>query len=212
MKLQVLIVTKYKWRSMDKKLKEVANQMSNAQNFHGVNFTVEHRDVGKPTVKDGRITHAWFDNHISKDAKQRGFHDVVFLFSVTDGKRWKLDSDIRGTFLRDFDGIGEMWIRANENSVKRYGKKKVNEFVRVLLHEESHTTAQRLGIAKKNDLTHFFDYTLNDVGMIFKTYNWSRWNSLMRRHQTLQEYLIDLLTLLVDKLRKRAMNNNARTI
>lgn len=155
MKLNILVVTKYKWHSRLKKHNEIKKLMMQGK-FSDIRFTTLHTDVGAPEVVDGRITERWFEEHVTKLGKREDYNFVVFQFSEKDGKKWGLDDSIRGSNFIDNDFYGESWVRADEDSIVKFKDGvKLNKYTKVVPHEIAHEL-------KRQDITqlevHDYDY------------------------------------------------------
>lgn len=136
--------------------------------FESIDFTTLHKDVGTPTVKDGRIDRDWFEKNISAYAKERGYNYAIFHFSEADGKKWGLDSGLRGSTFNDNDFFGESWVRADEKSTVTFkdGSSR-DKYTKVVAHEIAHEL-------KRQDITklevHDYDYQneKNDIEGFYK--------------------------------------------
>jgi len=157
MKLNILVITKYKWASRAEKHRE-AKAILALGGFESVNFTTQIRDVGDPVMNQkGRIEQEWFEKNISREAKAKGYNFIIWQFSRADGKRWGLESRIHGLNFSDGDFYGESWICCDERSVWRFenGQKR-NEYPKSVAHEIGHELT-RQGLTKLE--VHDYDYT-----------------------------------------------------
>ena len=157
MKLNILVITKYKWNTRAEKHRE-ARAILALGGFESVNFTTQIRDVGDPVMNhEGRIDSEWFEQNISREAKAKGYNFIIWQFSRADGKRWGIESRIHGLNFRDGDFYGESWICCDEQSVWKFddGKKR-KEYPKSIAHEIGHELT-RQGITKYE--VHDYDYT-----------------------------------------------------
>lgn len=147
--MKVLIVSKYKWKSRDKKHEEIKKLMR-----MDVSFDTLQKDL-KPEVKDGRITYEWYEKNISSLAKGKYTH-AVFQFSKADRTKWKISSNLNGSNQRDGDGFGEAWVCCDENSTMTMDDgEKWNLYVKTVAHEIGHELT-RSGYTKLE--VHDYDY------------------------------------------------------
>lgn len=138
MLLNILVVTNYKWPSRLKKHEEIKKLMM-VGGFDGIKISTIHKDLGKPDIKNGRITEAWFEKNISKDAKAGDYNFAIFQFSDKDGRKWGLIDGVRGSTFNDGDFFGESWICSDENDVLRYkDKARLDKYSKVFAHEIAH--------------------------------------------------------------------------
>lgn len=157
MKLNILVVTKYKWATRAEKHREAKTILA-LGNFESINFTTQIRDVGDPVVNaKGRITQEWFEKAVSREAKSKGYNFILWQFSRADGKRWGLESRIHGLNFRDGDFYGEAWICCDERSIWKFenGQKR-SEYPKTITHEIGHELT-RQGFTKLE--MHDYDYT-----------------------------------------------------
>lgn len=143
--LNILIVTKYQWMSRDKKHAQIKKTfMQRGNGITDVKFTTLYKDVGIPeiyidSVGKPRIKEEWFEKNISIEAKMKGFNSVVFQFSTEDGRIWGIDAGHRGANFRDHDFFGECWVKCNENTRRKYKKRKERDMYEILIpHEMGH--------------------------------------------------------------------------
>lgn len=183
MKLNILVVSKYKWRSRLKKHNEIKKLMG-----MDVRFTTLHTDLGTPEVKKERITEEWFEKNVTSLAKREDFNFVIFQFSERDGKSWGIDSGLRGTNFGDTDMFGEAWVCANENSVVKFkdGTKR-NKYTKTVPHEIAHELKRQKFTSLE---IHDYDYK-NEV------------NNLEQFYIDLNQSIIDVLKAKIAALTKK---------
>lgn len=152
--MRILVISKYKWRSRLKKHEEIKKILA----LGGINAVIEtlHIDVGIPKVSNDRIDPLWYEQNITKIAKERDYTHAVFHFSRRDGKSWGVDSGIRGHNIKDFDSIGESWVCADERDVVTFkdGTKR-DRYIKVIAHEIGHELKNR---GRTHLEIHDFDY------------------------------------------------------
>lgn len=175
MQLNILIISKEKWTSRLKK-HDTIRKMMVGNTIEEVRFDTIKIDTGKPDIKDGRITDEWFEQKITKVAKQGDYNFVIFQFSERDGKRWGVDSSLRGHTVFDTDFFGESWICCDENSVVKFNDGTVlNKYMKVVPHEIAHELKIQ-GITQLE--IHDFDYKneRHDVIGFYKKLNENKMN------------------------------------
>lgn len=155
MHLNILIITKYKWRTRTQKHEEIRRILEPGF-FESITIDTAILDVGKPEIKEGRIMYEWFEKNISTYAKARGYNHVIFQFSLKDTQEWGIQDNLRGSNLRDNDYFGESWVAADENTVVRMKDgTKWNQYVKTCAHEIGHELTRR-GITTLE--MHDYDY------------------------------------------------------
>lgn len=155
MKIKILIVSKYTWPTRLKKHEQIKALMMTG-GFENITFDTIKRDVGKPDIENERITEAWFEKNISKDAKGLGYDFCIFQFSKADGYRWGIESRVHGLNFRDGDFFGEAWVCCDEDSEWRFNVGPTwNEYCKSIPHEIGHELT-RQGYTKLE--VHDFDY------------------------------------------------------
>jgi hypothetical protein len=172
--LNILVVTKYKWKSRDAKHARIKNTfMQKGNGITDVKFTTLYKDVGTPemyvdTLGKRRIREEWFEKNISIDAKMKGFNAVVFQFSTEDGKAWGIDAGHRGSNYRDKDFFGECWVKCNENSRRKYKKRRERDMYEVLVPHETGHELKNQGFTTLD--MHNFDYRseINKIEEFYK--------------------------------------------
>lgn len=170
MKKKLLIVTTnsalLKWKSLKKKLSNITKALNRCQNGE-FEVSVIYQDA-KPIVNaNGYIDHTWFHS-FSYPHFREGYHHVALHFSQERWQQFGIKGLLRGANLIDIDFVGDMYFRANENTL-RNGK---NQFEQVLLHEMSHELARSTGVLDK---THEFHAKSADISAIFDSYDLNKW-------------------------------------
>lgn len=157
MKYKVRVYATQTWRSRKAKHDRIARMMNAGKAFESVEFETVLWTGGKPVIdNDGRINHEWFEKNLSTPAKVKGFNHAIFSFSMAEGRRWKVDSGVRGVNLSDGDFFGESWVRSDENSITRFkdGSKR-DRYEKTVPHEIGHELKNQ----KLTDrLIHDYDY------------------------------------------------------
>jgi len=193
MKEKHLVVTKYRWDSRTKK----NNAIKRIKALAGIGCDIEmgYANLGAPEVRNGRITHEWFEEHISQYAKAEGFTHAKFVFSMSDGRNWGLKSGLRGSNLRDRDFFGEAWIRANEKSEVRYVDGTRDKYTKVFLHEDGHEYKNQ---GFTNLLIHDYDFQtkINNIEQFYKDLKFD----LAQERKVLMHRILDMLKLVYAKL------------
>ncbi len=192
---RIAIVTKEEWASMPTKLKRVREILMRAKGFDDVQFVVVKKDPGKPktvTDEDGvtRIDKAWFEKNITPVAYANNCLWVCFVFSIKDGNTWGVESGLRGNHITDLDDIGEVWVKADENTVEKYPDGvKWNRFEKTLPHEIGHDLKRR-GITPLE--IHDFDYKRirHDIESFYDKVDARDYSALYNRLQTLERLFV----------------------
>lgn len=173
----ILVVTKYEWGSRKEKHDEIRKILLQENNgITDVRFTVWERTLPVPLrYRDRfgkvRIKESWFEEHISREAKLKGFNVAVFQFSEEDGAKWGLDKGHRAANFKDGDFFGECWVKCGEHSRRMYqtkdGQKKRNTYTVDIPHEIGHELKLQ-GLTNIN--VHDYDYqsATNDIEGFYK--------------------------------------------
>jgi hypothetical protein len=174
---KILIVANYKLTKKQAKaiVKETTDIMMAGDAFSKVTIDIDYKKFGNPeNYEDAegkrRITHDWFETHISTYAKAMGYNSSRFLFSLADGRFWGLDSGIRGHNYSDDpnDFHGEGWIKANATTRVRFedGSSRL-AIPKIIAHEEGHEL-KHAGLTRLE--IHNFDYQdkVNNVEGFYK--------------------------------------------
>lgn len=130
-------------------------------------FKTIHKDLGKPEVKQGRISEEWFEKNVSVLARQEDCDFVIFHFSERDGRNWGVKSALRGSNFRDGDLLGEAWVCADEKSLASFTDgTSINRYEKVVAHEVGHELKAR---GYTNLEVHDFDYkdVVNKIGNFY---------------------------------------------
>lgn len=171
--MKILVISKNKWSSRLKKHEEISKLMKTG----GIQalFTTLHKDVGRPEVKNGRIDPEWYEKNISTIARREDYNHVIFQFSERDGKRWKLESGIRGHNIKDTDTLGESWVCSDEDSIVKFKNGTIrNKYMKTIPHEIAHEL-------KNNGTTnldiHLYDFKneINNIEGFYKELNIMKW-------------------------------------
>lgn len=165
--MKLLIITQKDWITMRAKTDEIKHAWGLAKNAPPLTVDVEKRAL-TPEVKDGRITHEWFDT-ISHPLKGK-YDFVLLIIPLKQGNKLDLKDGLRGSTHSDKDGIGEMWVCTDEFTKHRHKNgRRVNRFEKVAIHELSHAVAKLL---QQTDNTHIWDYEKSEVSGAFNDYTW----------------------------------------
>jgi len=153
---------------------EIRETLRKTKNADIATFEYRFADIVKPetyTGKDGkvRISHKWFDNTFTAQARQLGFDTAVFHFTRDKRTEWKLHPTINGTYWRDKDKELEFWLCADEGqkttSRQQYD---ISQYVRVFLHEYGHGFVHFYHPDRRPDV-HEWDYQKRDIKGLFET-------------------------------------------
>lgn len=200
MKFNILVVTKYKWKSRALKHKEIKRILALA-GFTDVTFTVEYRDVvaeyGIPTIVDGKIAHDWYEEAISNKAYAEGYNFVIWQFSRADGKKWGVEPRIHGLNFRDGDFFGESWVACDERSVWKFNDGATrSEYPKSVAHEIGHElTRQSITMLEVHDYDYKRDINkLEQFYMDIKKERESATGPLLARLAELTKQLASMLT------------------
>lgn len=166
MNLNILVVTKYRWTSRIKKHNTIKDILKLGK-FKNVSIATIHKDLGTPEIVDGRITQKWFEENISRTAKLQDYDFAIFQFSEKDGRKWGLESGIRGTNFIDDDFFGEAWVCADENSTVKFkdGSER-DKYSKTVPHEIAHEL-KRQGYTTLD--IHHYDFK-NDINNLEQFY------------------------------------------
>jgi peptidoglycan LD-endopeptidase CwlK len=168
MKYRVLVYATESWRSRKAKHDRIAKMMMAGGAFESVTFDTVLWKGGKPVVtKDGKIDGDYFETTFSGPAKVKGYNHAIFSFSMAEGRRWGVDSGVRGSNYKDGDYFGESWVRSDENSITRFkdGSKRVR-YEKTVPHEIGHELKNQ-GLTPL--LIHDYDYldTINNIEQFY---------------------------------------------
>lgn len=167
MHYKVLVYATEKWRTREQKHARVAKLMMAGGAFESVTFETVLWTGGKPKTNGDRIDFDWFETNLSIPAKVKGYNHAVFSFSMAEGRRWGIDSGVRGSNAKDQDYFGESWVRSDENSITRFkdGSKR-DRYEKTLPHEIGHELKNQ-GLTPL--LIHDFDYrdTINNIEQFY---------------------------------------------
>lgn len=153
--LKIKVVATRRWRSRQKKHEEIKKILNGGGFFNSIEIHTVHESM-KPDVEGGRITEEWFEDKISRKAKAEGYNFALFAFSQSEGRRWGVNSGLRGTNYGDLDNFGEGWIKANERSLAKFADgSKRNQYVKTFCHEIGHEL-KRQGLTALE--IHDYDY------------------------------------------------------
>lgn len=166
MKLKILVISKYKWKSR-KVSHEVIRQLLKTGGIEAT-ITTEYVDVGVPLVTNGRIDPEWYEKNITPYAILGGYNHVIFQFSERDGKKWGLDSGIRGHNIQDTDTVGESWVRCDEYSVVKFKDGTFRgKYTKVVPHEIAHELKNR-GVTELEIHKYDFKDEINNIEGFYK--------------------------------------------
>lgn len=119
MDYKVLVYATQNWRSRKAKHDRIARLMMAGGAFTSVTFDTVLMKVKPKTIGD-RIDFDWFEQNLSIPAKIKGYNHAIFSFSMAEGRRWGIDSGVRGSNDKDEDYFGESWVRSDEKSITRF--------------------------------------------------------------------------------------------
>jgi len=181
------------WKSLPAKVKKITAALNKTKN---ATWEVEVRYQGEiePEVKNGRITHAWYDT-LSKPLFLQGNEFLFLQFSKTDWTRLSLQNTLRGANQRDTDVVGESYGWADENTKRKDTKE--NQFVQVVLHEISHEIAHNIGVL---DNTHTYHDANPDISGIFASYDMALWHPKYQAEKGIRAMLRKVLIEIVKRL------------
>lgn len=170
MELNVLVVATREWKSRKEKHDRIVALMNLNRQFGDITFTTVHRQIVPKVVKK-RIDEQWFEDNLSKEAKDKGFNHVIFSFSQEEGKAWGLESGVRGVNYNDKDYFGESWVRSDENSVARFKDGTSRDlYEKVIPHEIGHELKNK-GLTALD--IHRFDFKneINNIEGFYRALN-----------------------------------------
>lgn len=139
MQYKVLVYATTRWKDRAAKHRRIANLMMAGGAFESVTFNTVYYTGGKPKLDGNRIDHDFFEETFSKPAKAKGYTHALYSFGMAEGRRWGIDSGVRGVNLNDKDYFGESWVRSDENSIVKFkdGSKR-DRYEKVVPHEIGH--------------------------------------------------------------------------
>lgn len=164
--MKILVISKDKWKSRLKKHEIICTLLKTG----GINATIttEHRDVPEPVIEDGRIEPNWYEKNITKYAVLGDYDHVIFQFSERDGKKWGVDSGIRGHNIKDTDIIGESWVCCDEFSTVKFKDGTVRDkYTKVIPHEIGHELKNR-GVTELEIHKYDFKNEINNIEAFYK--------------------------------------------
>ena len=181
------------WKSLPAKVKKIEDALNKTKN---ATWEVEVRYQANitPEVKNGRITHAWYDT-LSKPLFLQGNEFLFLHFSKADWTRLSLQNTLRGANQRDTDVVGESYGWADENTKRKSTKE--NQFVQVVLHEISHEIARNIGVL---DNTHTYHDANPDISGIFASYDMALWQPKYQAEKGIRAMLRKVLIEIIKRL------------
>ncbi len=199
MKLNILIVSKYHWASRLKKHEEIKRILKLGK-FENVTIDTVKKDLKKPEIVNERITEGWFEHNISREAKLQGYDFAIFQFSHADGKRWGIESGVRGTNFIDKDFFGEAWVCSDEDSIIKFrnGTER-DKYSKTVPHEIAHEL-KRQGYTKLD--IHDYDYknTINNLEQFYIEFSKTVLDNLTHTVIKLSDDLLPLVRRKRDEL------------
>lgn len=194
MKLLILSIdpTINSWRTLPKKIAAIKAGLDRCQ---GEPWEVEVRfQPGLiPEVKEGKITHGWYDV-ISHPLFRKGYHHVYLHMSMSQWAVMGLGLDKRGANHVDSDFVGESYGRGDEHTKR--GRTNQNQFVQNVLHEMSHELSRACGLI---DITHAYHGVNDDISGIFDRIRLEDWQPVHQRQVKAVVGLIDRIRLLLER-------------
>ena len=181
------------WKSRPAKVKKIEDALNKTRN---ATWKVEVRYQANitPEVKNGRITHAWYDT-LSKPLFLQGNEFLFLHFSKADWTRLALQNTLRGANQRDTDIVGESYGWADENTKRKSTKE--NQFEQVVLHEISHEIARNIGVL---DNTHTYHDANPDISGIFGSYDMALWQTKYQAEKGIRAMLRKVLIEIIKRL------------
>ena len=156
MHYKVLVYATETWKTRAQKHARVSKLMMAGGAFESVTFDIVPWKGGKPEKKGDRIDFEWFEKNLSIPAKVKGYHHAIFSFSMAEGRRWGIDSGVRGSNAGDQDYFGESWVRSDENSIVRFKDRSSRDrYEKTMPHEIGHELKNQ-GLTSL--LIHDFDF------------------------------------------------------
>jgi len=177
------------WKTLEAKKLAIRQSLNYTPNGKWTVQVVYRADIA-PEIKNGRITHSWF-NAFSYPYFNQGYHYVYLHMSMKQWADLGLDAGLRGARQRDDDFVGETYGRSDENTIRTRGQ---NLFVQNVLHEVSHELAPATGV---EDMTHAYHEAHADISKIFLRYDMKEWQpvyqEVMSKIASLKAILASLL-------------------
>jgi hypothetical protein len=180
MNLKYKIVTANKWKNREALHAQIREIITLCPFIKDVQFTTVYKLLD-PIVVNKRISSAWFDTLLSEDARKEGYTGVIFVFSKAQGRKWGVDSGLRGVSYKDGDDIDEMWVCSDERTLVKYPDGySINRYVKTICHEIAHTFKHREWTVAdihdydfentKHDLRGFYSRVKLDIPMQWAKY------------------------------------------
>src|SRR4030042_821329 len=96
MEYKVLVYATESWKNRAVKHRRIAKLMMAGGAFSKVTFHTVLYTGGKPKLDGDKIDGEYFEKTFSRPAKVKGYTHALFSFSMSEGRRWKIDSGVRG--------------------------------------------------------------------------------------------------------------------
>jgi len=207
----LVIATKSFGKKLEAEYIEEFKEIMNSGNaFSSITVDIEYKRLGRPDMYqdnegENRITHDWFEEKISDDAKARGYTHSCYRFENSEGEDWDLVSNIRGTNYRDNpnDFHGECWVKTKKFNLAKYedGTKR-NQWPKTLAHEIGHELKHQ-GLTSL--LIHDYDY----MGRINNIEEFYAKMVLQDNRGLLKSAIISLMFELLKRLQKQLLERAA---
>lgn len=173
--MRILLIHSFSWDTLPAKLKEINRIAGLAKVPDPIRFETLKLNYPEVEVKDGRVTHAYFDKHISDYARQNGYQGVFLCLSRYQAKRLDLESGLRGAYQNDDDAMMEGWIVADEDDKVEIEDEEtgemidISQFIKTTLHELGHGLCDWYGVP---DTVHSFDFKRDhiDIEEFYRTF------------------------------------------
>lgn len=160
-----------KWRTMPNKIEQILNALNKTKNAV---WQVEYRyQPFVPEVKDGRITHKWYDNY-SYNLFRQGYQHHFLHMSKKQWDLWDLKNTLRGSNHNDKDFVSESYGWADEDTKRGGGLH--DQFVQLVLHEVGgHGLSRACGVEDITHKVHDINVDLANVAGFWERFDMNKW-------------------------------------
>lgn len=198
MKIKIITTdpTLLKWKSLKNKITAIKGILNMAKNAN-FDIEIEYRDI-VPEVKDGRITHKWFDDLV----KPFYIKEVYFVGLHMGDKQRKdfgIQPSLRGLNQVDNDDMGDFYFWADEDTKRgRY-----NQFIETFIHEIRHEICRGIGVYDDTHTLHKKHGTLREQ---FHMFDMAKYRPLHQaKYALLRKALVSIINGLQRQLRPKYM-------
>lgn len=173
-----------KWRTMPVKIEKILYALNKTKNAV---WQVEYRyQPFVPEVKNGRITHDWY-NKFSYPLFRQGYQHHFLHMSEKQWDLWELQSNLRGANQIDRDFVNESYGWADEDTKRGI----YDQFVQIVLHETWHELCRACGVKDTLHEWHTKDFDITKAD--WSVFDMNKWQPVyqegMKKVGLLQQVL-----------------------